>query len=115
MKTKLILIFCILISGSIYAQEKLAEIKFDQKLIDYGIVEFGIDGKKTFTFVKKSVTISRSVGFRTVGVAQRKWQPLHRKCHPGSRALLTSFSEYRSSLSRLRRSRRTVAPRTGGV
>tara|TARA_B100001109_G_scaffold44959_1_gene36087 strand:+ start:518 stop:940 length:423 start_codon:yes stop_codon:yes gene_type:complete len=50
MKNKLILIFCILISGSIYAQEKLAEIKFDQKLIDYGIVEFGIDGKKTFTF-----------------------------------------------------------------
>ena len=50
MKNKLILIFCILISGSIYTQEKLAEIKFDQKLIDYGIVEFGIDGKKTFTF-----------------------------------------------------------------
>ena len=50
MKNKLILIFCILISCSIYAQEKLAEIKFDQKLIDYGIVEFGIDGKKTFTF-----------------------------------------------------------------
>ena len=50
MKNKLILIFCILISSSTYAQEKLAEIKFDQKLIDYGIVEFGIDGKKTFTF-----------------------------------------------------------------
>ena len=50
MKNKLILIFCILISGSIYAQEKLAEIEFDHKLIDYGIVEFGIDGKKTFTF-----------------------------------------------------------------
>ena len=50
MKNKLILIFCILISGSIYAQEELAEIKFDQKLIDYGIVEFGIDGKKTFKF-----------------------------------------------------------------
>ena len=50
MKNKLILIFCILISSSIYAQEELAEIQFDHKLIDYGIVEFGIDGKKTFTF-----------------------------------------------------------------
>ena len=50
MKNKLILVFCFLISSLIYAQEKLAEIKFDQKLIDYGIVEFGIDGKKTFTF-----------------------------------------------------------------
>jgi len=50
MKNKLILCFSILITSLAYSQEKLAEITFENKLIDYGTVEFGIDGKKTFVF-----------------------------------------------------------------
>ena len=35
---------------SVQSQEKIAQVTFDQTLIDYGTVEHGADGKKTFKF-----------------------------------------------------------------
>ena len=34
----------------IYSQDKLAEIKFKETIIDYGIIEHGEDGSKIFEF-----------------------------------------------------------------
>lgn len=35
---------------SVQSQEKIAQVTFDQTLIDYGTIENGADGKKTFNF-----------------------------------------------------------------
>ena len=35
---------------NLFSQEKLAEIKFTETIIDYGIVENGEDGNRTFVF-----------------------------------------------------------------
>ena len=50
MKRFLIIICVILYSVSIHSQEKFAEITFKETIIDYGIIENGVDGKKTFEF-----------------------------------------------------------------
>ena len=50
MKRFLIIIFVILYSVPIHSQEKFAEITFKETIIDYGIIENGVDGKKTFEF-----------------------------------------------------------------
>ena len=50
MKRFLIIICVILYSVPIHSQEKFAEITFKETIIDYGIIENGVDGKKTFKF-----------------------------------------------------------------
>ena len=50
MKRFLIIICVILYSVPILSQEKFAEITFKETIIDYGIIENGVDGKKTFEF-----------------------------------------------------------------
>ena len=35
---------------NLFSQEKLAEIKFTETIIDYGIIENGEDGNRTFAF-----------------------------------------------------------------
>ena len=50
MKNRLLLIFLMLLTISVKSQEKIAQVTFDQTLIDYGTVEHGADGKKTFKF-----------------------------------------------------------------
>ena len=50
MKRFLIIICVILYSVPTHSQEKFAEITFKETIIDYGIIENGVDGKKTFEF-----------------------------------------------------------------
>ena len=50
MKRFFIIIWVILYSVPIHSQEKFAEITFKETIIDYGIIENGVDGKKTFEF-----------------------------------------------------------------
>ena len=50
MKRFLIIICVILYSVPIHSQEKFAEITFKETIIDYGVIENGVDGKKTFEF-----------------------------------------------------------------
>ena len=50
MKRFLIIICVILYTVPIHSQEKFAEITFKETIIDYGIIENGVDGKKTFEF-----------------------------------------------------------------
>lgn len=48
---KILLIVCVVFYSSIVlSQEKLAEISFKETIIDYGIIENGEDGKRTFEF-----------------------------------------------------------------
>ncbi len=50
MKLKILSIITFLIFSFSFCQEKKAEIKFDQKIIDYGAVEYNSDGKRIFKF-----------------------------------------------------------------
>ena len=50
MKRFLIIICVISYSVPTHSQEKFAEITFKETIIDYGIIENGVDGKKTFEF-----------------------------------------------------------------
>jgi len=50
MKKFVTLLFIGLISFSINAQEKVAKIEFKQTTIDYGTIEKGADGVRTFEF-----------------------------------------------------------------
>ena len=50
MKRFIIIICVILYSVPTHSQEKFAEITFKETIIDYGIIENGVDGKKTFEF-----------------------------------------------------------------
>ena len=50
MKNQLLLISLIILTLSVQSQEKIAQVTFDQTLIDYGTIENGADGKKTFNF-----------------------------------------------------------------
>jgi len=48
---RILLIICLVISSSpVLSQENYAEISFKETLIDYGTIENGDDGKKTFEF-----------------------------------------------------------------
>ena len=48
---KISLIICLfLFAFSIFSQEKSAEISFKETIIDYGTIENGEDGKRTFEF-----------------------------------------------------------------
>ncbi|MDG2368056.1 MAG: DUF1573 domain-containing protein [Flavobacteriaceae bacterium] len=48
---RILLIICLLISSApVLSQENYAEISFKETLIDYGTIENGDDGKKTFEF-----------------------------------------------------------------
>ncbi len=40
----------ILFTHSLESQEKVAEVTFEKILIDYGIIDHGVDGKRTFNF-----------------------------------------------------------------
>jgi hypothetical protein len=50
MKKLLLIIYCISFTISTQSQEKNAEISFNETIIDYGTIENGADGKKTFKF-----------------------------------------------------------------
>lgn len=50
MKRILLIICLILNSAPALSQENIAEISFKETLIDYGTIENGDDGKKTFEF-----------------------------------------------------------------
>ena len=50
MQLKILSIITFLIFSFSFCQEKKAEIKFDQKIIDYGEVEYDSDGKRIFKF-----------------------------------------------------------------
>ena len=48
---RILLIICLVISSApVLSQENIAEISFKETLIDYGTIENGDDGKKTFEF-----------------------------------------------------------------
>jgi len=50
MKNQLLLISLMILTLSVQSQEKIAQVTFDQTLIDYGTIENGADGKRTFNF-----------------------------------------------------------------
>ena len=50
MKYKVLSIITFFICFLSTSQEKKAEIKFDENLIDYGEIEYNSDGKRTFKF-----------------------------------------------------------------
>jgi len=50
MQLKIFSIITFLIFSFSFCQERKAEIKFDQKIIDYGAVEYNSDGKRIFKF-----------------------------------------------------------------
>ena len=48
---RLLLIICLVsFAIPINSQEKIAEISFNETIIDYGTIENGVDGKRTFEF-----------------------------------------------------------------
>jgi hypothetical protein len=48
---RLLLIICLVsFVIPINSQEKIAEISFNETIIDYGTIENGVDGKRTFEF-----------------------------------------------------------------
>ena len=50
MQLKILSFISFLIFSFSFSQENKAEIKFDQKIIDYGVIEYDSDGKRTFKF-----------------------------------------------------------------
>ena len=50
MKKSLLIMCVVFYANTILSQEKLAEISFKETIIDYGIIENGDDGKRTFEF-----------------------------------------------------------------
>ena len=50
MKKISLIISLVLFSSIIFSQEKSAEISFNETIIDYGTIENGEDGKRTFEF-----------------------------------------------------------------
>lgn len=50
MKNLIAILFVSLISFGAFAQEKVAKIEFETKVIDYGTIEKGADGVRTFKF-----------------------------------------------------------------
>ncbi len=50
MQLKILSIITFLIFSFSFCQEKKAEIKFDQKIIDYGAIEYNSNGKRIFKF-----------------------------------------------------------------
>ena len=51
MLNKILIVFALIFSNNIInGQEKIAEIQFNETLIDYGIIENGKDGTKIFEF-----------------------------------------------------------------
>jgi hypothetical protein len=50
MELKILSIISFLIFSFSFSQENKAEIKFDQRIIDYGVIEYDSDGKRTFKF-----------------------------------------------------------------
>lgn len=50
MKNCVLFTLMILFTLSLESQEKVAEVTFEKILIDYGIIDHGVDGKRTFNF-----------------------------------------------------------------
>ena len=50
MKNCVLFTLMILFTLSLESQEKIAEVTFEKILIDYGIIDHGVDGKRTFNF-----------------------------------------------------------------
>ena len=50
MKNLIAVLFISLFTFSVIAQEKMSKIEFAETTIDYGVIEKGADGMRTFTF-----------------------------------------------------------------
>ena len=50
MKFKISMLFAFIVSFYLNAQENIAQVEFETKLIDYGDIEFDSDGKRVFKF-----------------------------------------------------------------
>lgn len=50
MKFKISMLFALIVSFYLNAQENIAQVEFETKLIDYGDIEFDSDGKRVFKF-----------------------------------------------------------------
>ena len=50
MKNCILITLLILFAFSAESQEKIAEVTFEKTLIDYGTIDHGVDGKRTFNF-----------------------------------------------------------------
>ena len=50
MKFKISMLFALIISFYLNAQENIAQVEFETKQIDYGDIEFDSDGKRVFKF-----------------------------------------------------------------
>ena len=50
MKFKISMLFALIMSFYLNAQENIAQVEFETKLIDYGDIEFDSDGKRVFKF-----------------------------------------------------------------
>ena len=50
MKNCVLFTLIIFFTLSLKSQEKIAEVTFEKTLIDYGIIDHGVDGKRTFNF-----------------------------------------------------------------
>lgn len=50
MKNCVLFTLMILFTHSLESQEKVAEVTFEKISIDYGIIDHGVDGKRTFNF-----------------------------------------------------------------
>ena len=61
MQLKFISILSLFIFAFSFSQEKQAEIKFEEKLIDYGEIEFDSDGKNLILNVILTITSNFSM------------------------------------------------------
>ena len=50
MKFKISMLFALIMCFYLNAQENVAQVEFETKLIDYGDIEFDSDGKRVFKF-----------------------------------------------------------------
>ncbi len=50
MKFKISMLFALIMCFYLNAQENIAQVEFETKLIDYGDIEFDSDGKRVFKF-----------------------------------------------------------------
>ena len=56
MKFKISMLFALIMSFYLNAQENIAQVEFETKLIDYGDIEFDSDGKRVFKFKNVGTT-----------------------------------------------------------
>ena len=81
MKFKISMLIALIMSFYLNAQENIAQVEFETKLIDYGDIEFDSDGKRVFKFKKFGTAplifnrISSSVGCTVPKRPEKPIQP----------------------------------------